>query len=144
MITTKITADTIDPMNIKFSINPKFYDSNQFYVNNKFYTEDMLDYLLKEIREEKAAELEKDLEKIRIKEKKNKVKEAIASVKKVYFNKPYTIVLWSDNTKTVVKCDGEAYDPEKGLAMAFLKKQYGNLNYYYEIFKALLPEEEDE
>lgn len=140
MITTKIITN-LDPIDntIHFCIDP-----NKIYKNNIFYTEDMLDYLLEDIREEKAAELEKDLEEIKIKEKKNKVKEAIASVKKVYFNKPYTIVLWSDNTKTVVKCDGEAYDPEKGLAMAFLKKQYGNFSYYYEIFKALLPKEEDE
>ena len=104
MITTKIITNP-DPIDntIHFCIDP-----NKIYKNNIFYTEDMLDYLLEDIREEKAAELEKDLEKIRIKEKKNKVKEAIASVKKVYFNKPYTIVFWSDNTKTVVKCSGEA------------------------------------
>lgn len=45
----------------------------------------------------------------------------------VIFNDPATIVFWSDNTKTVVKTqDGESYDPEKGMAMAFCKKLMGN------------------
>ena len=39
-------------------------------------------------------------------------------IKKVIFNDPATIVLWSDGTKTVVKAEGEPFDPEKGLAMA--------------------------
>lgn len=52
----------------------------------------------------------------------------------VIFNDPATIVFWSDNTKTVVKTqDGESYDPEKGMAMAFCKKLMGNnkRDYYY-------------
>lgn len=52
----------------------------------------------------------------------------------VIFNDPATIVFWSDNTKTVVKTqDGESYDPEKGMAMAFCKKLMGNnkRDYYH-------------
>ena len=54
----------------------------------------------------------------------------------VIFNDPATIVFWSDNTKTVVKTqDGEPYDPEKGMAMAFCKKLMGNNKRdYYHIF----------
>lgn len=54
----------------------------------------------------------------------------------VIFNEPATIVLWSDNTKTVVKTqDGEPYDPEKGMAMAFCKKFIGdNKRDYYHTF----------
>ena len=51
-------------------------------------------------------------------------------IKKVIFNGPATIVLWTDGTKTVVKCaEGEIFDFEKGIAMAvwkkFLPEQYG-------------------
>lgn len=64
-------------------------------------------------------------------------------IKKVIFNCPATIVYWVDGTKTIVKCDGEEFDPEKGLAMAIAKKFLGNnQGYYYEIFKKWLPKEE--
>lgn len=64
-------------------------------------------------------------------------------IKKVIFNKPATIVYWIDGTKTVVKCgEKEAFDPEKGLAMAFAKKALGNKGNYYNVFKKNIPEEE--
>ena len=48
-------------------------------------------------------------------------------IEKVIFNEPATIVFWKDGTKTVVKVqEGESFDPEKGLAMAFFKKMHGN------------------
>lgn len=57
-------------------------------------------------------------------------------IKNVIFNNPATIVFWSDNTKTVVKCANEEFDPEKGLAMAIAKKFLGNKgNYFNEIKK---------
>lgn len=58
------------------------------------------------------------------------------TIKDVIFNDPATIVLWSDGTKTVVKCrDGEEFDPEKGLALALAKKAMGNKYNYYDVFK---------
>lgn len=36
-----------------------------------------------------------------------------------------TVVFWGDGTKTVVKCHGEGYDAEKGLAMALARKVWG-------------------
>ena len=65
-------------------------------------------------------------------------------IKQVIFHDPATIVYWADRTRTVVKCqDGDIYDPEKGLAMAISKKALGNKdNYYCEVFKHWLPEEE--
>lgn len=64
-------------------------------------------------------------------------------IKKVHFNEPATVVLWEDGTKTIVKsCEGDIYDPEKGLAMAIAKKALGNQGNYYEVFKKWLPEEE--
>ena len=64
-------------------------------------------------------------------------------IKNVKFNPPATIVFWTDNTKTVVKCKGEDYDPEKGLAMCICKKVLGDKGNYYEVFKKLLPKEEE-
>ena len=49
--------------------------------------------------------------------------------KKFIFNGPATIVLWSDGTKTVVKCDErDTFDPEKGVALCYMKKMCGNFN----------------
>jgi len=66
------------------------------------------------------------------------------AIKKVVFNAPATIVFWDDGTKTVVKCENEEYDPEKGLAMAIAKKALGNQGNYYNQFKKWLPEKEEE
>ena len=53
-------------------------------------------------------------------------------IKKVIFNEPATIVFWGDGSKTVVKAqNGEQFDPEKGIAMAFMKKYYGNKGKYF-------------
>lgn len=63
-----------------------------------------------------------------------KVKESmrkIPFIKNVIFNEPATIVFWTDDTKTVVKCQNEKFDPEKGLAMAIAKKALGNVHDYY-------------
>ena len=69
--------------------------------------------------------------------------EMLNKIKNVIFNKPATIVLWADGTKTVVKCENEDFDPEKGLAMAIVKKTMANNHSYYnEIFKKWLPKEE--
>ena len=64
-------------------------------------------------------------------------------IKNVKFNPPATIVFWTDNTKTIVKCNGEDYDPEKGLAMCICKKVLGDKGNYYEVFKKWLPKEDD-
>lgn len=58
------------------------------------------------------------------------------SIRKVIFNDPATVVLWSDGTKTVVKCGPEdKFDTEKGLAMAIVKKMAGNDNRFHKVFK---------
>lgn len=57
-------------------------------------------------------------------------------VKKVYFNEPYTIVIWNDGTKTIVKCaEGCKYDKYTGLVTCFLNKLMGN--YGFSQFKKL-------
>lgn len=65
----------------------------------------------------------------------NFVGELIIEPEKVIFNKPATIVYWSDKTRTVVKCQkGDKFDAEKGLAMAVLKKLGGNDGSYNRFF----------
>lgn len=64
-------------------------------------------------------------------------------IEKVIFNDPATIVYWKDGDKTVVKCqDEDVFDPEKGLAMCFMKRALGNTGNFNDIFRKWLPEEE--
>lgn len=58
-------------------------------------------------------------------------------IRKVIFNDhPATVVLWSDGTKTVVKCGpDDIFDKEKGLAMAIVKKMAGNDSRFHKVFK---------
>lgn len=63
----------------------------------------------------------------------------LPSIKDVIFNPPATIVFWSDDTKTVVRAQGDdIYDPEKGIAMAISKKLLGNKYDYYHTFQCYL------
>lgn len=53
-------------------------------------------------------------------------KTVLIYLKKVIYNAPATIAFWSDDTKTVCKCDPrDEYDPEKGLLLCQMKKMYG-------------------
>ena len=57
-------------------------------------------------------------------------------IRRVIFNNPATVVLWKDNTKTVVKCcEGDTYDKEKGLMACIIKKMTGNTGRWNEIIK---------
>ena len=64
-------------------------------------------------------------------------------IEKVIFNNPATIVIWKDGTKTVVKCNGEKFDQEKGLAMAISKRALGVGNMYRKVFKKWCKAEDD-
>lgn len=57
------------------------------------------------------------------------------AIKEVIFHDPATIVYWEDGTKTVVKCQGEEFDKEKGLLAAIAKKVYGNKGNFNNIIK---------
>ena len=65
-------------------------------------------------------------------------------IEKVIFNDPATIVIWSDGTKTVVKCANEEFDKEKGLAMAICKRVLGNKGNYFNEFRKWIEEEKEE
>ena len=43
---------------------------------------------------------------------------------------PALIVFWKDGSKTVVKCANEEFVLEKGIAMAFIKRMFGNKGNY--------------
>lgn len=59
---------------------------------------------------------------------------------RIVFNGPATIAFWPDGTKTVVKCqDDEPFDPEKGVALAMLKKYFGGSR-YNDVLKKLINE----
>ena len=65
-----------------------------------------------------------------------------SAIKKVIFNDPATIVIWSDDSKTVVKCQpGDTYSKELGLAMCIAKKYLGNKGNFNDEFKKWIPEE---
>ena len=66
-------------------------------------------------------------------------------IKKVIYNDPATIVIWSDNSKTVVKCQpGDTYDKHHGLALCIAKKFFGNTGKFNEEFKKWIPEDTHE
>lgn len=57
-------------------------------------------------------------------------------IEKVIFSPPATIVIWADGIKTIVKAQGnDVFDPEKGLALCFMKRALGNKGHYYETVK---------
>lgn len=69
----------------------------------------------------------------------------VPDIKKVIFNKPATIIIWNDNTKTVVKCtENDVWDAEKGFVMAYLKKIIGVAKLRKGIKKWVKPQEEAE
>ena len=48
------------------------------------------------------------------------------TIKEVIYNDPATIIIWSDGTKTVAKCEGgDVYDREKGFYICLLKELLG-------------------
>lgn len=83
-------------------------------------------------------------------------------IKEVIFNNPATIVKWEDGTQTIVYCqdnveevvktvDGkevkvrkprkaDSFNPEIGLAMAIVKKHFGNMGNYNNVFRKYIPE----
>lgn len=68
-------------------------------------------------------------------------------IKKVIFNPPATIVFWENGSKTVVKAQGETFDPEKGLAMA-ISRHYlcdiCNLTRFDGVFKKYLTKKKED
>lgn len=107
---------------------------NYLYSYNTSYNDMFQDTPLYEEFSTWFADLKFELDK-----EKKEMKEKKLEILRVVFNGPATIVFWSDKTKTVVKCGKrDKFDPEKGLAMAIVKKMFGNKGNYYNIIKKSL------
>lgn len=101
-----------------------------------FYDDDMLDELLREIIRKKADEADEKLRKAIEDGKRRRIDNFSNLIRNVYLNDPYTVIIWKDGAKTIVKCqDTDEWDPEKGFAMALLKGILGDTNYFNTIFK---------
>lgn len=56
----------------------------------------------------------------------NNMSRKSVEVKKVIYSGPCTIVIWADDSKTIVRCqDGDRYSKEVGLLMCLAKKVWG-------------------
>lgn len=77
-----------------------------------------------------------------VSDKKHPSNNSALSIKNVYFNDPATVVLWDDDTKTIVRCQkGDTYSKQVGLALCIAKKALGNKSNFNDIFKKWIPEE---
>lgn len=65
---------------------------------------------------------------------------AVPRAEKVILHDPAVVVYWKDGTKTVAKAQNERYDPEKGLAMCFVKKMLDMSGKTLTVFNKLLKE----
>lgn len=119
-----------------------YYSSSINCSTRFFYDDDMLDYLLKDITEKKAEEAEELLKKKIENNKRIEIDKFSCKIKNVIFNEPYTIILWKNGEKTIVKCqEGDKYDAEKGFAIAIIKHIFGDTNYFNNIFKDWIKED---
>jgi len=65
-----------------------------------------------------------------------KKKDSRLRPKKVIFCGPATTILWTDGTKTTVRCSSEdVWSDEVGIAMCYLKKAFGNKGNFNNIFR---------
>lgn len=70
-------------------------------------------------------ELQYDVDTNVLYEKLNEYVNCTCYIKQVIYKKPYTIVFWNDNTKTIAKTfDGDQYNCETGLLICVMKKLY--------------------
>lgn len=54
------------------------------------------------------------------------IEEEVMEYKRVIFNKPATIVIWEDGTKTIVKCNkNDKFKKKTGFLMAYFQKTSG-------------------
>lgn len=78
--------------------------------------------------------------------KKSTSKPVTNPIEKVIFNPPATIVFWKDGSKTVVKAQGDVFNPETGLAMAISRHYLCDvcgLERYDGVFNRYLPKDKN-
>ena len=126
--------------NIAYKQVPKEESKKEY----TFYDDAVLDYLLSDLIQQKAKEAMKAIDKETKRIEHLRIDAINANIKNVIFNDPYTIILWKDGRKTIVKCQpGDVYDKEKGLALALVKHFMHDSNYFNTIFKKWLPEDDE-
>lgn len=64
----------------------------------------------------------------------------LPAIKQVIFQGTHTVVIWDDEERTIVNCFDEAFDQEKGLAMAILKRFISRADFNRLITNALVKE----
>lgn len=75
------------------------------------------------------------------KPKQKKFSDGLPSLERVIFNPPATIAFWNDGVKTIVKCHKEdTYDKEKGIALCYMKRMFGNDGSFNEVLKKFVGE----
>ena len=58
----------------------------------------------------------------------------------VIYHNPATVVYWSDNSRTIVKCQpGDTYNPMTGFLLALCKKVCGNTGNYNDLLRECVP-----
>lgn len=101
-----------------------------------FYTDTTLDFLLKDIIDKKAKEVEQKKEKEKIEFNRKIADKINDKIEQVVFHDPATIINWKDGHKTVVKCEkGDTYSKEFGFALCLIKEFFDNTGVYNKIFE---------
>lgn len=63
----------------------------------------------------------------------------LPQIKKVIYSGPKTIILWADNTKTIVSCgEADSYDYYSGFCAAVVKKLFGSTTHAKKVLGASL------
>lgn len=61
----------------------------------------------------------------------------LPQIKKVIYSGPKTIILWADNTKTIVSCgEADSYDYYSGFCAAVVKKLFGSTTHAKKVLGA--------
>lgn len=61
----------------------------------------------------------------------------LPQIKKVIYSGPKTIILWADNTKTIVSCgEADSYDYYSGFCVAVVKKLFGSTTHAKKVLGA--------
>ena len=120
-------------------------DFKKFESKHSFFDDDMLNYLLGDILDKKAKEIDEKLKALEKKSRRDFIKSITNSIREVKFHDPYTIIFWKNGDVTRIKCqDGDTYDKEKGFAIALLKYFLGeNTSDFNTIFKKWVPEDSE-
>lgn len=121
--TTGWTGEVLGHNRNKIYVQEKRQDSHGFWVEPKYF--DL--YRGTSKKEEQPTNTP---------EPTNTLDNQTPEIRKVIFNNPATVVIWNDDTKTVVKCqEGDTFDKEKGLALCIAKKALGNTSRFNNTFK---------